>query len=259
MAKIHPTAIVSPGAELASDVEVGPYCTVGPHVKIGARTKLISHVVVDGHTRMGEDNVVFPFAYIGAVPQDLKYKGEPTELMIGNHNTFRESVTINLGTVQGGGKTVVGDHNLVMAYVHFGHDCIVGSHTIIANAVSLAGHVVVEDYANIGGVTGVTQFLKVGKYSYTGAASLVDRDVPPFSMVVGNRPCELKGTNIVGLRRRGFKADSISAVNDAMKLWKNTELTKEDCLKEIEKQYGSFVEVQQLVEFLRKSENGCLR
>jgi UDP-N-acetylglucosamine acyltransferase len=259
ISKIHATAIVAPGAELASDVEVGPFCTIGPNVKIGRGCRLISHVVVDGHTTIGEDNVFFQFSSIGATPQDLKYKGEPTELIIGNHNTIRECVTLNLGTVQGGNKTVVGNHNLLMAYVHLGHDCIVGDHVILANAVNLAGHVIVEDYANVGGVTGVTQFLRIGSHAYVGASSLVDRDVPPFSVVVGNRPCEVKGANIIGLRRKGYSAPSITAVNESIKLWKRPDVTKDQCLLEIETQFGDVPEVLRLVQFIRKSESGCLR
>lgn len=257
--KIHPTAIVAEGAELGPGVEVGPYCMVGPNVKLGAGSKLLSHVVIEGHTRIGEGNVFFQFCSIGAVPQDLKYKGEPTELIIGSHNTFRECVTLNLGTVQGGGKTVVGDHNLLMAYVHLGHDSIVGNHCILANSVNLAGHVIVEDYANVGGVTGVTQFLKIGTHAYVGASSLVDRDVPPFSIVVGNRPCEMKGANIIGLRRKGYTAAAITAINESIKLWKRADVTKDQCLLEIETQFGDVPEVQRLVQFIRKSESGCLR
>ena len=170
MAHIHPTAIVSPEAKLAPDVDVGPFCQVGPNVKIGAGTKLLSQVVIEGWTTIGEHNTFFPFSVIGAVPQDLKYKGEKTEVIIGDHNTIRESVTINLGTVQGISKTEVGNHNLLMAYVHLGHDCVVQNHTILANSVGLAGHVTVMDYANIGGMVGVIQFIKIGPHSYVGGS-----------------------------------------------------------------------------------------
>jgi UDP-N-acetylglucosamine acyltransferase len=232
---------------------------VGPQVKIGANTRLMSHVVIDGATTIGEGNVFFPFGSIGAVPQDLKYKGERTELIIGDHNTFRESVTLNLGTVQGIGKTVVGSHNLLMAYVHLGHDVVVGNHAIIANSANLAGHVIVEDYANIGGMTGVIQFIRVGAYSYIGGCSIIDRDVTPFTVVVGARPVELKGANIIGLRRRGFKNETISAISESLKLWKRQDVMKEQCLLEIESQYGDVDAVRQLVGFIRKSESGCVR
>jgi len=259
MAKIHPTAMVDPHAELAPDVEVGPFCVIGPHVKVAEGTKFLSHVVVDGWTTIGKHNTFFPFASIGAVPQDLKYKGEKTELVIGDHNTIRENVTLNLGTVQGGGKTAMGSHNLIMAYVHFGHDVIVGNHVIIANSANLAGHVTVEDYANVGGMTGVIQFIRVGAHSYVGGCSIIDRDVTPFTIVVGARPVELKGANIIGLRRRGYKNDTISAISESLKLWKRTDVMKEQCLLEIESQYGEFPEVKQLVQFIRKSESGCVR
>ena len=259
MAKIHPTAIVDPKAELASDVEVGPFCMVGPFVKIAEGTKLLSHVVIEGWTTVGKNNVFFPFSVIGAIPQDLKYQGERTEVIIGDHNVIRESVTINLGTVQGIGKTTVGDHNLLMAYVHLGHDCVVKNHTIIANAVGLAGHVTVEDYANIGGMVGVTQFITIGPNAYVGGRSTVDRDVPPFCIVVGERPCELKGANIIGLRRKGMKANVITAINESIKLWKRTDVMKDQCLLEIETQFGDFSEVKELVDFIRKSENGCVK
>ena len=256
---IHPSSILDPRAEIDSEVTIGPYCTIGPNVKIGKGTKLLSHVVVDGWTTIGEDNTFFPFSVIGAVPQDLKYKGEKTELIIGNHNTIRESVTLNLGTVQGGAKTAMGDHNLIMAYGHVGHDCLIGNHCIFANSVGLAGHITVEDYANLGGMVGVAQFLRIGTQSYIGGKSTVDRDVPPFAIVVGERPCEIRGSNIIGLRRRGYKAETITAINESLKLWKRTDVTKEQGLLEIETQYGEIPEVQQLVNFIRKSENGCVK
>jgi UDP-N-acetylglucosamine acyltransferase len=258
-AKIHPSAIIDPAAEIASDVEIGPFCTIGPNVKIASGSRLLSHISVDGWTTIGMNNTIFPFSSVGAVPQDLKYKGERTELIIGDHNTIRECTTLNLGTVQGGGKSVIGNHNLLMAYVHLGHDSVVGNHCILANSVNLAGHVIVEDFANIGGMTGITQFLRVGMHSFVGGASLVDREVPPFTIVVGNRPCEMKGANIIGMRRKGYKADAITAVNESIKLWKRTDVTKEQCLLEIETQFGDFDEVKQLVQFIRKSESGCLR
>jgi UDP-N-acetylglucosamine acyltransferase len=259
MPNIHSSAFVDPKAHLDSDVTVGPFCVIGPNVKIGQGTHLKSHVVIEGHTTIGKHNLVFPFAVLGGVPQDLKYKGEPTELHIGNHNTIRESVTLNLGTVQGGGKTVVGDQNLLMAYSHMGHDVILGSNTVIANSVSVAGHVLIEDYAIIGGLCGVGQFVRIGKYCYIGGMSAIDRDVPPFTIAVGERPCEIKGANIVGLRRKGFKADSITRINEAIKLWKRADTTKDQCLLEIESQYGEVPEVMDFVNFIRKSESGCIK
>jgi UDP-N-acetylglucosamine acyltransferase len=243
MAIIHPSSLVDPKAELAADVEVGPFCRIGPNVKIGAGSKLLSHVVIEGWTTIGTHNTFFPFSVIGAVPQDLKYKGEPTEVTIGDHNVIRECVTINLGTVQGRSKTSVGSHNLIMASVHLGHDCDVQNHVIIA----------------IGGMVGITQFITIGKYTYVGGRSTVDRDVPPFSIVVGERPCELKGANIIGLRRQGFKADVITAINESIKLWKRTDIAREQSLLEIETQFGETPEVKIIVDFIRKSENGCVK
>ena len=257
--KIHPTAIIDPQAEVASNVEIGAYSLIGPNVKIGEGTKIHSHVVIEGWTTIGKNNEFFPFSVIGGFPQDLKYKGEKTELIIGDHNVIREIVTLNLGTVQGGGKTQIGSHNLLMAYVHLGHDCVLGNHIIIANSTGLAGHVLVEDFANLGGMVGVTQFLKIGTHAYVGGKSTVDRDVPPFSIVLGERPFEIKGANIIGLRRKGYKADVISAINESIKLWRRSDVLKEQCLLEIETQYGEIAEVQQLVSFIRKSENGCVK
>ena len=259
MTNIHPSSLVDPHAELGKDVMVGPFCRIGPNVKIGDGTQLLSHVVVEGWTTIGIQNTIFPFSVLGAIPQDLKYKGEKTEVIIGSHNTIRESVTINLGTIQGLAKTVVGDHNLLMAYVHVGHDSIVKNNTILANAVGLAGHVIVEDYANVGGMVGVAQFLTIGLHSYVAGRSSIDRDVPPFCIVVGERPCEIKGANIIGLRRRGYKPDLITSINEAIKLWKGSGKTKEQSLLEIEAQYGTIPDVQHFVDFIRNSKNGCLK
>lgn len=256
---IHPTSIIHPEAKLHPTVEVGPWCTIGPNVKIGKGTRLISHVVVDGWTTIGEDNLIFPFAVIGAVPQDLKYNGEPTQVIVGDRNRIRESVTINMGTVQGGGMTKVGDDCLLMAYTHLGHDCIVGNHCILANTTGLAGHVIVEDFAIVGGMTGVSQFCRIGAHTYIGGQSGVERDIPPFSIAIGSRPINLKGANIVGLRRRGVKAETISKINEAIKLWTRPDVQKEQCLLEIEHQYGEFPEIQQFVAFIRNSENGVAR
>jgi UDP-N-acetylglucosamine acyltransferase len=257
--KIHPTAIVHPEAQVDPSVEIGPWCTVGPKVKLGRGTRLISHVVIDGWTEMGEDNLVFPFAVLGAVPQDLKYRGEDTRLIVGDKNTFRESVTVNLGTVQGGGITRMGDSNLLMAYSHLGHDTVMGNHCVIANSGNLGGHVVLEDYVTVGGVTGVVQFIHIGAYAYIASSSSVDRDIPPFSVSMPTRPTTLKGANIVGLKRRGFSSEVIQKLNDAIKLWSSADLQKDQCLLEIEAQSGDCAEVQRLVTFIRKSESGVAR
>lgn len=256
---IHPTALIHPKAELDPSVSVGPWCMVGPNVKIKKNTKLMSHVVIDGWTEIGEENMIFPFAVLGAVPQDLKYRGEPTQLIIGNHNTIRESVTLNLGTVQGGGVTRLGDSNLLMAYTHLGHDCVVGNHCIIANSGGLAGHVILDDYVTVGGMVGISQFVRVGAHAYILGQSGLERDVPPYSIAMGSRPASIKGANIVGLRRRGFSADTIQKINEAIKLWSRPDIQKEQCLLEIESQYGEYPEIQNFVSFIRKSEYGVVR
>lgn len=257
--KIHPTAVVDKNAELFGDVEIGPYCIVGPNVKIGKGTRLIGHVVVDGWTTLGEGNTVFPFSVVGAVPQDLKYKGERTMLVIGNGNTIRESVTLNLGTVQGGGVTRIGDGNLFMGYVHVGHDCDVGSHCILANYVGLAGHVKIDDYANLGGMVGVSQFVHVGAYTYITGQTGLEKDVPPYAIATGSRPTNLRGANIVGLRRRGYSAEVISQINEAIKLWTRPNVEKEACLKDLEAQFGDVKELQTFIHFIRDSKQGVVK
>ena len=256
---IHPSAQIHPEAKLDSDVEVGPWCIIGPHVKVGKGTRLLSHVVLDGWTDIGEKNIIFPFAVLGAIPHDLKYKGEPTRLVIGNGDTIREAVTMNLGTVGGGGVTQVGNNNLFMAYTHLGHDCIVGNNCILANSAGLAGHVTLQDFVTIGGMTGVSQFVRVGSHAYVGGQSGVEKDVPPFCIAIGSRPCALKSANIVGLRRRGFQSDVISKINEVIKLWSRHDVQKEQCLLEIESQYGELPEVQTFVSFIRTSETGVCR
>lgn len=256
---IHSTAIVDKHAEIDSNVEIGPFCVIGPKVKIGSGTRLMSHVVVDGKTTIGKDNLFYPFAVVGAKPQDLKYKGEDTELIVGDQNTIRESVTLNLGTIQGGGLTKVGNGNLLMAYVHLGHDSKVGNHCIIANAVQVAGHVEMEDFVTIGGVSGVAQFLKIGQHAYVSGHTGIEKSIPPFCIAFGSRPMLLRGANIVGLRRRGLKAETIQVINEAIKLWGRPDVNKEQCLIEIESQYGEVQQVQEFVKFIRTCDSGVVK
>ncbi|HEX4916528.1 MAG TPA: acyl-ACP--UDP-N-acetylglucosamine O-acyltransferase [Limnobacter sp.] len=213
---IHPSAIVDPKAQIDSTVEVGPYCVIGPHVKIGARTKLGPHTIVSGHTTIGQDNVFHGSATIGGDPQDKKYKGEPTELIIGDRNTVREYCTFNTGTVQDGGKTTMANDNWIMAYVHIAHDCHIGSNTIIANSVQLAGHVHIEDWVILGGMSGVHQFIRVGAHAMTAFQTKLTQDVPPFVMAAGY-PAEPAGINSEGLKRRGFSPDAILNIKRAYK------------------------------------------
>ena len=217
MAHIHPTALVSSQAQLADDVSVGAYTLIGPDVSIGAGSRIGPHCVIEGHTRIGRDNQIFQFSSIGAAPQDMKYAGEPTELIIGDRNTIREFCTFNTGTVQDGGATRIGSDNWIMAYVHIAHDCQLGDHIILANNATLAGHVHLADWVFIGGLTGIHQFVKIGAHAMAGFASAVTQDVPPFMTVDGN-PLAVHGFNVVGLRRRGFTAERIALVKQMHKL-----------------------------------------
>ena len=217
MSLVHPTAIIAEGARLDPTVSVGPYTTIGPHVTIAAGTTIAAHCVVEGHTTIGRDNRIFQFNSIGAVPQDKKYAGEPTQLVIGDRNTIREFCTFNLGTVQDAGVTRMGDDNWIMAYVHIAHDCVLGSQITMANNTTLAGHVQVGDWATVGGLTGVLQRMRIGAHTMVGFSSHVGKDVPPFMVVDGN-PLEVRGVNLVGLRRRDFSAERISAIREMHKL-----------------------------------------
>jgi UDP-N-acetylglucosamine acyltransferase len=216
---IHPTAIVSPGAELAEGVDIGPYCIVGPQVRIGARTRLASHVVLDGDTWVGEDNELYPFSVIGAQPQDKKLKGnEPTpRLRIGNHNRIREHVTIHGGTPFGGGTTTIGDGNMLLVGAHIGHDATVGNHVVFTNGAMAAGHTSIGDRAILGAMTGIHQFARVGKLAMIGAGAMVSHDAPPFSMVQGDR-AKLVAVNLVGLHRNGYTAEQKALVKRVFRL-----------------------------------------
>ena len=217
MSLIHSTALVDPAAELHSSVTVGPYTTIGPHVKVGAGTTIAGHCVIEGHTTIGQDNHIFQFSSLGAAPQDKKYAGEPTQLVMGDRNTIREFCTFNLGTAQDAGLTRIGDDNWIMAYVHIAHDCVLGNQITMANNATLAGHVVVGDWATIGGLTGVLQRMRIGAHTMVGFASHVGKDVPPFMVVDGN-PLAVRAVNLVGLRRRDFSAERIAAIREMHKL-----------------------------------------
>lgn len=229
---IHPTSIVHEGAWLHPSVTVGAYSVIGAHVKVGAGTRIGPHCVIEGHTTIGADNQIFQFASLGAQPQDKKYAGEPTELVIGDRNTIREFCTFNTGTSQDAGVTRVGNDNWIMAYVHIAHDCAVGSHTILANNATLAGHVHVGDWVILGGLTGVHQFVKIGAHAMAGFASRVAQDVPPFMMIEGN-PLAVRGFNIEGLRRRGFTPERLKAVKQMHRLLYRQGLSLEDAVQAI--------------------------
>ena len=260
--KIHPTAIIHEGAQVHPSVSVGAYSIIGAHVTIGARTQIGPHCVIEGHTTIGVDNHVFQFASLGAQPQDKKYAGEPTRLVIGDRNTIREFCTFNTGTAQDAGVTRVGDDNWIMAYVHIAHDCVVGNHTILANNATLAGHVHLGDWVILGGLTGVHQFVKIGAHAMAGFASRVAQDVPPFMMIEGN-PLAVRGFNIEGLRRRGFTPERLKAVKQMHRLLYRQSLTLEAAQQAIAQLQAQMPEAAQditlMQAFLASSTRGIAR
>ncbi|MCO5141764.1 MAG: acyl-ACP--UDP-N-acetylglucosamine O-acyltransferase [Oligoflexia bacterium] len=255
---IHPSAYVHPKAELDSSVEVGPFAYVGEYVRIGKNSIVEHHASIEGHTTIGEANEIGSYSCIGGKPQDLKYKNEPTKLVIGNNNKFRECVTVNLGTVTGGGVTKIGDHCLVMAYCHVAHDCEIGNHVIMANYTGLSGHVVLEDWAILSGMCGITQFLRVGKHAFIGGMTGIRKDVAPYVTLVGD-PSKVRGLNLVGLKRRGFDGDRLRAVMDTYKIYFESGLEKEQALQEIESRYADQNDVRYFVDFIKNSKNGISR
>ena len=262
MTQIHATALVDPKAELAENVTVGPYAVIGPHVRIGEGSSIGAHGVVEGHTTIGRDNRIFQFTSIGGAPQDKKYAGEPTRLVIGDGNTLREFVTINTGTVQDAGLTVLGDDNWIMAYVHIAHDCQVGSHTIIANATQLGGHVHLGDWAFLGGLSGVHQFVRVGAHAMTGFQTRLSQDLPPYVTAAGN-PAAATGINAEGLRRRGFTPERIAQVKQMHKLLYRQGLTLAAGITAIEalrgQLDGSEADLALMLDFLALAERGIVR
>jgi len=257
MSEIHPTAVVSPDATIGEDVTIGPYCVVGGRVTLGRGTRLISHVVVDGFTSMGDECTVYPFASIGLKTQDLKFKGGTPGVKIGNHVTIREYVTVNAATYDGD-FTTLGNHGHIMAYVHIAHDCHVGNRVIMANAATLAGHVIVEDQCIIGGLCGIHQFVKLGRLSIIGGCSKVVKDVPPFMMADGN-PLGIHMINKVGLERAGLNDETLNNLKDAYKIIFRQNLTAERALKIIEDTLPSSPELAHLIDFIRSSERGITR
>jgi UDP-N-acetylglucosamine acyltransferase len=235
MARIHPSAIVDTGAELAADVEVGPYAVIGPQVVLGEGTTVGPHAVIEGPTHIGRHNRIHAHATLGGAPQDKKYRGEPTRLEVGDGNTFRECVTVNRGTVQDGGVTRIGRDNWVMAYVHIAHDCLVGDHTILANTTNLAGHVQIGDWVILGGCSQVHQFCKIGAHAMTGVSTVVLHDIPPFVMASGNT-AQAHGMNTEGLRRRGFSAPSLAALRQAYKTLYRSGLTLQQAREALSEQ-----------------------
>jgi UDP-N-acetylglucosamine acyltransferase len=254
---IHPTAIIDPAAELADDVEVGPYTVIGPEVKIDSGTWIGSHVSIKGPTSIGKHNRIFQFSSLGEAPQDLKYNNEPTQLIIGDHNTFREYVTVNRGTVTGHGKTVIGNHGLFMAYVHVAHDCLIKDRVIFSNATSLAGHVTVNDQVILGGFTLVHQFTQVGEHAFTGMGTALNRDLPPYTMASGNYARAI-GINKEGLKRRGFAPEAIRALTQCFKLLVKSH-NRAEAMQSVQALAEQYPEVRRFVDFVESSERGIIR
>jgi UDP-N-acetylglucosamine acyltransferase len=259
---IHPTALIAEGARIAASAKIGPYCTVGPNVVLGEDCELVSHVILDGHTTLGARNTVYPFASLGCSPQDLKYKGEPTRLEMGDDNVIRESVTISRGTVGGGGVTTVGSGCLIMTQTHIGHDSHIGNGCILANAATLAGHVIVEDYAVVGALCPVHQFCRIGKYAYIGGGTTITQDVLPYSLTSIERNNHAYGLNKVGLERRGFTPAQIKGLRQAYRLLKGSKLNTTDALAAMRETFAGSDDaehVKYLVEFIAGSTRGVIK
>jgi UDP-N-acetylglucosamine acyltransferase len=254
MAKIHPTAIVAGGAELAEEVEVGPYCIVGEHVMIGARTKLLSHVVVEGHTAIGADCDIHPFACLGGPPQHLAYKGEPTQLVVGDRNVIREYATMHIGTPGGRGITTVGSDGLFMGQSHVAHDCIVDDNVVLAHAATLGGHVHVNKFVFVGGLAAIHQFSRVGPHSYIGGLAAVTKDVIPYGSVWGNH-AHLEGLNLVGLKRRGFSREMINDLRAAYRLLFADEGTLQERIDDVARVFAGSEQVMEIIDFIRADAN----
>lgn len=255
--QIHPTAIVDSGAHIGDGVKIGPYCIVGPHVSLAEGVHLVSHVVVDGHTSVGTGTTIYPFASVGLPPQHVKYRGEPTRLVIGAHNIIREHVTMHTGTVQGSMETRVGSHCLFMVGSHVAHDCVIEDHVQLTNAVALGGHVHVGEYAIISGLSGVHQFVRIGKHVMVGGASGVESDVIPYGLAKGNR-AKLYGLNIIGLKRRGFSRDDIRVLRTAYGLLFSTGGTMVERLNEVADMYPNHAGVMDIVNFIRADSSRAL-
>jgi UDP-N-acetylglucosamine acyltransferase len=258
MSTIHPTAIIDPTAELHETVTVGPYSIIAGSVTIDSGTQIGSHVFIDQYTRIGKDCQIFPFTSIGTAPQDKKFKGEKTQLVIGDENVIREYATINRGTPDGGGVTRIGNQNLLLAYIHIAHDCHLGNGITMVNVATLGGHVTLEDYSVIGGLAAVHQFVRIGAHAYVGGKTGVSQDIPPFVLASGER-AKLFGLNIVGLKRHNFSNEAIQALKKAYQTVIRSHLTIQEAMIRVEKEVPVFPEVQQFLEFVRNSKRGIPR
>jgi UDP-N-acetylglucosamine acyltransferase len=256
---IHPTAIVDPGAKIHPSCKIGPYSVIGPDVELGEGCDVANHATIQGPTKIGARNGIFPFASIGLPPQDLTYNGEPTRLEIGDDNEIREFVTINRGTVKGGGVTRVGSHILIMAYVHIAHDCQIGDHAIMANAATLGGHVTVGEWANVGALCPIHHFVRIGAHSIIGGGTTITQDVLPFSKTSAERTSKAYGLNAIGLERRGFSKERIAKLHHAYKVLLASKLNTSQALAKLKSEKDSGEDVAMLVEFIEKSERGIIK
>lgn len=255
---IHPAAIIHPGARISEDVEIGPYSVIGEHVSIGRGTRIASHVLIEGWTTIGERNQIFSFSSIGTPPQDIGYKNEKTELVIGNDNVIRECATIHRATTKEDRRTEIGDSNFLMAYSHVAHDCKLGNNIIMANSVALGGHITIGNCAILGGIVAVHQFVRIGAYSIIGGQSAVSQDIPPYVSAAGNR-AQLYGLNLVGLKRRGFSDEVINTLKKAYKITFRSGLTQEEAFRKVAEELAESREAMHLVEFMKSSKRGVTR
>ena len=258
-ANVHPTAMVDPSAKVPASCTIGAYCVIGAEVELGENCRLGSHVAIGGPTKIGEDNAIFPFAAIGMAPQDVTYKGEPTRLEIGDHNEIREYVTINRGTVKGGGVTRIGSHLLIMAYTHIGHDCVIGDHAMLVNGATLAGHVTVEEWAVVGALCPVHQFVRIGAHAYIGGGTTITQDVLPFSMTSAARETHAYGMNKVGLARRGFSKERIAKIHHAYKILLASKMNTSQALEKLKSEADRGEDVEMLIRFIEASERGIIK
>ena len=256
---IHPQAVVSPEAKLGAGVTVGAFAVIGAHVTLGDGCVVHSHAVIQGPSKIGANNIFHPFSAVGVDPQDLTFKGERTELIVGDGNNFRESVTVSRGTKKGGGTTKIGNDNLFMAYTHIGHDSVIGSHTIFANAATVAGHVVIEDHVTVGALSPVHQFCRIGRYAYIGACTVITQDVPPFARVVTERETKSFGINSIGLERKGFSEERRKILQRAFRLLLRSKLNTSQALAKMREQFRDSADVLELVQFIETAERGIVK
>ena len=257
--KAHPTAIVHPHAQLACSVTVGPYTIIGENVEIGEDCEVMSHTIIDGHTKIGKGNRIFPYASVGLPPQDLKYRGEPTRLVIGDGNTIREFTTLHRGTADGAGVTKIGNDNLLMAYVHIAHDCVLGNHIIMANGASLAGHVEIHDHASVGAFCGIHQYCRIGAYSFLGSYSVVNQDILPYAKTSAPRPLGVYGANRLGLERRGLTKEEVRELDAAFRLLTRSKMNTAQALEAIKGKGYKSEHVKALVDFIQTSQRGVAK